>query len=59
MPDEIAREHAIYGTPDEVREQAQRYKGVVQTSTFYCASALMSRERIGENIGLMMETFAQ
>ncbi len=59
VPDEIARAHAIYGTPEDVREQAQRYEGEVQTSTFYCASALMSRERIRENIGLMMETFSQ
>ncbi|MCY4639862.1 MAG: LLM class flavin-dependent oxidoreductase [Chloroflexi bacterium] len=57
VPDEVAREHAIFGTPDEVREQAGRYEGVVGTSTFYCASALMSRERIRENIGLMIETF--
>ncbi len=59
VPDEVARDHAIYGTPDEVREQAQRYEGVVQTSTFYCASALMSRERIRENIDQMIETFAR
>jgi alkanesulfonate monooxygenase SsuD/methylene tetrahydromethanopterin reductase-like flavin-dependent oxidoreductase (luciferase family) len=58
VPDEVAREHAIYGTPDEVREQAQRYEGVVPTSTFYCASALMSRERIRENLGLMIDTFS-
>lgn len=59
VPDEVARDHSIFGTPDEVREQAGRYEGVVQTSTFYCASALMSRERIRENIGLMIETFGR
>ena len=59
VPDEIAREHAIYGTVDEVSEQAERYEGVVPTSTFYCASALMSRERVRENIGLMIDTFSQ
>ncbi len=59
VPDEVARDHAIFGTPDEVREQSERYEGVVGTSTFYCASALMSRERIRENIGLMIETFGR
>ena len=59
VPDEVAREHAIFGTPDDVREQAERYEGVVGTSTFYCASALMSRERIRENIDLMVETFGR
>jgi alkanesulfonate monooxygenase SsuD/methylene tetrahydromethanopterin reductase-like flavin-dependent oxidoreductase (luciferase family) len=59
IPDEVARDHAIYGTPDEVREQAERYEGVVSASTFYCASALMSRDRIRENIGLMIDTFGE
>lgn len=59
VPDEVAREHAIFGTPDEVREQAARYEGVVDTSTFYCASSLMSKERIRENVELMIETFGR
>ena len=59
VPDEVAREHAIFGTPDEVREQAARYEGVVDTSTFYCASSFMSQERIRENVELMIETFGQ
>ena len=59
VPDEVAREHAIFGTPDEVREQAARYEGIVDTSTFYCASSLMSPERIRENIELMIETFGR
>ena len=59
VPDDVAREHGIFGTPDDVREQAGCYEGVVGTSTFYCASALMSRERIRENIGLMIGTFGR
>ncbi|MDA0256485.1 MAG: LLM class flavin-dependent oxidoreductase [Chloroflexi bacterium] len=59
VPDEVAREHAIFGTPDDVREQAARYEGVVDTSTFYCASSLMSQQRIHENTRLMIETFGQ
>ena len=57
IPDEIAREHSIYGTIDQVREQAEKYEGIVNTSTFYCASALMSHDRIHENIQLMIEAF--
>ncbi len=59
VPDEVAREHAIFGTPDEVRRQAERYEGVVDTSTFYCASSLMSKERIRENVELMIQTFGR
>ncbi len=59
VPDEVAYAHAIFGTPDEVREQATRYEGVVDTSTFYCASSLMSPERIHENVKLIIETFGQ
>ena len=59
VPDEVAREHGIFGTPDEVREQAARYEGIVDTSTFYCASSLMSPERILENVELMIETFGE
>ena len=59
VPDEVAREHAIFGTPDEVREQAERYEGAVDTSTFYCASSLMSKERIRENVELMIRTFGR
>ena len=59
VPDEIAREHSIYGNIDQVREQAQKYEGVVNTSTFYCASALMSHERIHENIKFMIEAFGK
>ncbi len=59
VPDEVAREHAIFGTPDEVREQAERYEGAVDTSTFYCASSLMSKERIRENVELMIQTFGR
>ena len=59
VPDEVAREHAIFGTPDEVREQAERYEGAVDTSTFYCASSLMSKERIRENVEMMIQTFGR
>ena len=59
VPDEIAREHSIYGNIDQVREQAQKYEGVVNPSTFYCASALMSHERIHENIKFMIEAFGK
>ena len=59
VPDEIAREHSIYGNIDQVREQAQKYEGVVNTSTFYCAAALMSHDRIHENIKFMIEAFGK
>jgi alkanesulfonate monooxygenase SsuD/methylene tetrahydromethanopterin reductase-like flavin-dependent oxidoreductase (luciferase family) len=59
VPDDIAKEHSIYGNIDQVREQAEKYDGVVNTSTFYCASALMSHERIHENLQLMIEAFGK
>ncbi len=59
IPDDVAAAHGIYGSPDDVREQAKRYTGVVTTPTFYCASAAMSPERIKENLLLMIETFGQ
>ena len=38
IPDEVAAEHGLYGTPDDVAEQAQRYEGVIDTLCFYSAS---------------------
>ena len=42
-----------------MREQAERYEGAVDTSTFYCASSLMSKERIRENVEMMIQTFGR
>lgn len=59
VPDDVAAAHAIYGTPDEVREQVKRYEEVLDTPTFYTASFSMSKERIKENIDLMISTLGK
>ncbi|MFN8534307.1 MAG: LLM class flavin-dependent oxidoreductase [Dehalococcoidia bacterium] len=59
IPDDVAADHGIYGTPDDVRQQAKRYAEVLDTPTFYCASAAMSPERVRENLLAMIETFGQ
>lgn len=59
VPDEVAEQHAIYGTIDDVRRQAKRYEDVVTTMTFYTASFSMSPERIRENLNLMIEAFGR
>jgi alkanesulfonate monooxygenase SsuD/methylene tetrahydromethanopterin reductase-like flavin-dependent oxidoreductase (luciferase family) len=59
VTDEVALAHGVAGTPDEVREQAKRYNGVIDTPVFYSASAFMSKDRIRENIRNMIETFGQ
>lgn len=59
VPDEIAEAHAIYGTPDEVREQFKRYDGVIDTPTFYSAGFSMTPERVKENIEFIIETFGK
>jgi alkanesulfonate monooxygenase SsuD/methylene tetrahydromethanopterin reductase-like flavin-dependent oxidoreductase (luciferase family) len=55
IPDEVAAEHGLYGTPDDVAEQAQRYEGVIDTLCFYSASNTMDRERTQENLELAIE----
>lgn len=57
VPDDVAASHSIFGTKDEVRAMAKRYEGLVTTPTYYCASALMSHDRVRENLELMIETF--
>lgn len=59
IPDDVAAAHGVYGTPDDVRQQAKRYVDVLDTPTFYCASLSMSKERIKENLLLMIETLGQ
>jgi alkanesulfonate monooxygenase SsuD/methylene tetrahydromethanopterin reductase-like flavin-dependent oxidoreductase (luciferase family) len=59
VTDEVALAHGVAGTPDEAREQAKRYTGVVDMPVFYSASALMHRDRVRENIKNMIETFGQ
>jgi alkanesulfonate monooxygenase SsuD/methylene tetrahydromethanopterin reductase-like flavin-dependent oxidoreductase (luciferase family) len=57
IPDNVAAEHGICGTPDEVVEQAQRYDGVIDTLCLYSANASMSLERTHENLKLAIEAF--
>ncbi|GIW12526.1 MAG: hypothetical protein KatS3mg061_3583 [Dehalococcoidia bacterium] len=59
IPDEVAAQHAIFGTKDEVRRQAMRYQEVVTSVTYYTPSALMAPERIRENLLLTIETFGR
>jgi alkanesulfonate monooxygenase SsuD/methylene tetrahydromethanopterin reductase-like flavin-dependent oxidoreductase (luciferase family) len=59
IPDDVAAAHGIYGTIDDVRDQAKRYVDVLDTPVFYCASAAMERDRILENIKYMIEAFGQ
>ncbi|MFN8535638.1 MAG: LLM class flavin-dependent oxidoreductase [Dehalococcoidia bacterium] len=59
VPDEVAAQHAIFGTIDDVRQQAKRYEDLVSTTTFYTASFSMAPDRIRENINLMIEAFGR
>ncbi len=55
IPDEVAAEHGLYGTPEDVAEQALRYEGVIDTLCFYSASNTMDRARVLENLELAIE----
>lgn len=57
IPDDVAGEHGIYGTPEEVVEQAQRYEGVIDTLCLYSANASMTYERTHENLELAIDAF--
>ncbi len=57
IPDDVAAEHGICGTPDEVVEQAQRYEDVIDTLCLYSANASMTYERTHENLELAIEAF--
>ena len=55
IPDEVAAEHGLYGTPDDVAEQAERYEGVIDTLCFYSASNTMDAARVLENLELAIK----
>jgi alkanesulfonate monooxygenase SsuD/methylene tetrahydromethanopterin reductase-like flavin-dependent oxidoreductase (luciferase family) len=54
---------AIAGTPDECREQLNRYRAVLDFPTLYAPGVGPARtvpqERVKENLEMIIQTFAQ
>jgi probable F420-dependent oxidoreductase len=59
VTDEMVEETAVAGTPDECREQLQRWDGLLDEALLYSPTFTISRDRIAENHRLLIETFAR
>lgn len=59
VSDEMVEAIAIAGTPDECRQQLQKFAGLVDLPLLYAPSFGIASERIAENNRLILETFGQ
>ena len=50
---------AIAGTPEECREQIEKWKDVVDLPILYTPTAGVKADRVRENHRLIVETFGQ
>lgn len=57
VTDEMIDEIAIAGTPGEVRQQLEQWRGLTDQPLLYSPGIAMSAERTRENCRLMAETF--
>jgi probable F420-dependent oxidoreductase len=57
VTEEMIDEIAITGTPDEVRQQLEQWRGLTEQPLLYSPSIGMNEERTRENYRLMAETF--
>lgn len=59
VTDDMVEQIAIAGTPDECREQLQKWNGLIDLPILYTPTAGVSSARVMENHRLIVETFAQ
>jgi len=59
VTDDMVEQIAIAGTPDECREQLQKWDGLIDLPILYTPTAGVRTERVMENHRLIVETFAQ
>ena len=59
VTDDMVEQIAIAGTPDECREQIEKWNGVVDLPILYTPTAGVKAERVRENHRLIVETFGQ
>jgi probable F420-dependent oxidoreductase len=59
VTDDMVEQIAIAGTPDECREQVQKWDGLLDLPILYTPTAGVSAARVMENHKLIVETFAQ
>ncbi|MBI3250032.1 MAG: LLM class flavin-dependent oxidoreductase [Deltaproteobacteria bacterium] len=59
VTDEMVEQIAIAGTPEECREQLEKWDGLIGLPILYTPTAGVSSARILENHRLIVETFAQ
>lgn len=58
VTDDMVEQIAIAGTPDECREQLQKWEGLIDLPILYTPTAGVSSARVMENHRLIIETFA-
>jgi alkanesulfonate monooxygenase SsuD/methylene tetrahydromethanopterin reductase-like flavin-dependent oxidoreductase (luciferase family) len=63
VSDDMIDTLALAGTPDDCREQLERYRDVLDFPTFYTAgigpARTVPQERVRENLEMIIQTFAQ
>ncbi len=59
VTDDMVEQIAIAGTPDECREQLQKWDGLIALPILYTPTAGVRAGRVMENHKLIVETFAQ
>ncbi len=59
VTDDMVEQIAIAGTPDECREQLQKWDGLIDLPILYTPTAGVRAGRVMENHRLIVETFAQ
>lgn len=59
VPDEMVDQIALTGTPEEVREKIQQWSDLAQHVIFYSPSIGMKKERLIENMGMIIDTFSK
>jgi alkanesulfonate monooxygenase SsuD/methylene tetrahydromethanopterin reductase-like flavin-dependent oxidoreductase (luciferase family) len=59
VTDDMVEQIAIAGTPDECREQLQKWEGLIDLPILYTPTAGVRAEQVMENHRLIVETFAQ
>ncbi len=59
VTDDMVEQIAIAGTPDECREQIDKWKDVVDLPILYTPTAGVQADRVRENHRLIVETFGE
>jgi alkanesulfonate monooxygenase SsuD/methylene tetrahydromethanopterin reductase-like flavin-dependent oxidoreductase (luciferase family) len=57
VPDEMVEAIALTGTPDEVKDKIKNWEGLAEHLLFYSPSIGMKKDRITENVEMIIDTF--